>query len=60
MSELFSDTKNRAALVFLLGLITVALFFCYILIAPFLRPIIFFAVFAILFFSSALAYCSPG
>ena len=50
MSELFSDTKNRAALVFLLGLIAVALYFCYVLIAPFLRPIIFSAVLAILFY----------
>ena len=50
MSELFSDTKNRAVLVFLLGLIAVALYFCYVLIAPFLRPIIFSAVVAILFY----------
>ena len=50
MSELFSDTKNRAALVFLLGLIAVALYFCYVLIAPFLRPIVFSAVLAILFY----------
>ncbi len=50
MSEQCSDTKNRAALVFLLGLTAVALAFCYILIAPFLRPIIFSAVLAILFY----------
>jgi predicted PurR-regulated permease PerM len=43
-----SNTKNRAALVFLLVLTAVALYFCYILIAPFLRPIIFSAVLAIL------------
>jgi predicted PurR-regulated permease PerM len=50
MFEQFSSTKNRAALVFLLGLTAVALYFCYILIAPFLRPIIFSAVIAILFY----------
>ena len=50
MSEQFSSIKNRAALVFLLGLTGVALYFCYILIAPFLRPIIFSAVIAILFY----------
>ncbi len=50
MSEQFSSTKNRAAFVFLLGLIAVALCFCYVLIAPFLRPIVFSTVLAILFF----------
>jgi predicted PurR-regulated permease PerM len=43
-----SNAKNRAALVFLLVLTAVALYSCYILIAPFLRPIIFSAFLAIL------------
>src|ERR1019366_1191093 len=50
VSEQSSNTKNRATLVFLLGLTAVALYFCYILIAPFLRPIIFSAALAILFY----------
>lgn len=45
-----SNTKNRAALVFLLGLTAIALYFCYILIAPFYRPIIFSALLAVLFY----------
>ncbi len=45
-----SNTKNRAAVVFLLGLTAVALYFCYILISPFLRPIIFSALLAVLFY----------
>lgn len=44
------DAKDRAALVFLLGLTAVALYFCYILLAPFLRPIGFSAMLAILFY----------
>jgi predicted PurR-regulated permease PerM len=43
-------TKNQGAVVFLLGLTAVALYFCYVLISPFLKPIIFSAVLAILFF----------
>ena len=35
---------------FLLGLTAVALYFCYVLISPFLKPIIFSAVLAVLFF----------
>ena len=42
--------KNRATLVFLLGVTAVALYLCYILISPFLKPIIFSAVLAVLFF----------
>jgi predicted PurR-regulated permease PerM len=43
-------TKNRAALVFLLGLTIVALYFCYLLIAPFFKPVIFSIVLAVLFY----------
>jgi predicted PurR-regulated permease PerM len=42
-------TKNRASLVFLLGLTAVALYLCYVLISPFLRPIVFSTVLAALF-----------
>jgi len=42
--------KNQAAVVFLLGLTAIALYFCYILISPFLKPILFSAVLAALFF----------
>ena len=43
-------TKNRATIVFLLGLTAVALYLCYVLISPFLKPIIFSAILAVLFF----------
>lgn len=43
-------TKNRASIVFLLGLTAVALSLCYVLISPFLKPIVFSAVLAVLFF----------
>jgi len=42
--------KNRAGLVALLGLTAVAIYFCCVLIAPFLRPILFSVVLAILFY----------
>jgi predicted PurR-regulated permease PerM len=42
--------KNRAALVFLLGLTIAALYLCYLLIAPFLKPIIFSVVLSVLFY----------
>jgi predicted PurR-regulated permease PerM len=46
-----SDKKNkRAGLIFLLCLTVAALSFCYVLIAPFLRPILLSAVLAILFY----------
>ena len=48
MSENGNKLKNRAGLVFLLGLTAVALYFCYVLIAPFLRPILFSIVLAVL------------
>ena len=40
--------KDRAGLIFLPCLTLVALYFCYLLIAPFLRPILFSTVLAIL------------
>ena len=43
-------TKNRATILFLLGLTAVALFLCFVLISPFLKPIVFSAVTAVLFF----------
>jgi len=43
-------TKNRASLVFLLGLTAVAFYLCYVLISPFLKPIVFSTVLAALFF----------
>jgi predicted PurR-regulated permease PerM len=41
-------TKERTSLVFLLILVGIALFFCYLLVAPFLKPIIFSIVLAVL------------
>src|ERR1017187_670384 len=43
-------TRNRATLVFLLGLTLVALYLCYLLIAPFFKPVIFSIVLAVLFY----------
>jgi len=42
--------KNRAGIVFLLCLTAVALCFCYVLIAPFLKSIVLSAVLAVLFY----------
>ncbi len=42
--------RNRTALVFLLGLTIAALYLCYLLIAPFLKPIIFSVVLSVLFY----------
>lgn len=50
MSERSNKTKNRAGVIFLLGLTAIALYLCYVLIAPFLKPIVFSAVLAILFY----------
>jgi predicted PurR-regulated permease PerM len=50
VSEPSNKTKNRAGLVFLLCLTVVALCFCYVLIAPFLKSIVLSAVLAILFY----------
>jgi predicted PurR-regulated permease PerM len=46
-----NKAKNRAGLAFLLGLTAVALYLCYLLIVPFLKPILLSAVLAILFYS---------
>jgi hypothetical protein len=51
VSERNNQAKNRAGLAFLLGLTAVALYLCYVLIAPFLKPIFFSAVLTILFYS---------
>ncbi len=48
MSENGNRFRNRAGLVFLLGLTAVALYFSYVLVAPFLRPIVFAIVLAVL------------
>ncbi len=48
VSENGNRLKNRVGLVFLLGLTAVALYFCYVLVAPFLRPILFSIVLAVL------------
>jgi predicted PurR-regulated permease PerM len=49
-SALNNMTKNRATLIFLLGLTAVALYLCYVLISPFLKPIVFSTILAVLFF----------
>lgn len=49
-SALNSMKKNRATIVFLLGLTAVALYLCYVLISPFLKPLVFSAILAVLFF----------
>jgi predicted PurR-regulated permease PerM len=50
LPETSDKTKKRAGLIFLLCLTVAALSFCYVLIAPFLRPILLSAVLAILFY----------
>jgi predicted PurR-regulated permease PerM len=45
-----SAARNRATLVFLLGLTMAAVYFCYLLVAPFLKPVIFSIVLAVLFY----------
>jgi predicted PurR-regulated permease PerM len=42
--------RNRATVFFLLGLTIVALYFCYLLVAPFLKPIIFSVVLGVIFY----------
>jgi predicted PurR-regulated permease PerM len=51
VSEHSDKLRSRAGLAFLLGLTAVALYLCYVLIVPFLKPILFSAVLAILFYS---------
>lgn len=48
MSENGNRLGNRAGLFFLLGLTAVALYFSYVMVAPFLRPILFSIVLAVL------------
>jgi predicted PurR-regulated permease PerM len=43
-------TKHQATTGFLLGLTAVALYLCYVLVSPFLKPIVFSAILAVLFF----------
>ena len=50
MSENNNRAGNRTALVFLLGLTIAGLYLCYLLIAPFLKPIIFSVVLSVLFY----------
>jgi predicted PurR-regulated permease PerM len=50
VSENGNRLKYRAGLVFLLVLSAIALYFCYVLLAPFLRAILFSAVLAVLFY----------
>ena len=50
MSDNSHRVKNRAGIVFLLCLTAVALCFCYVLIAPFLKSIVLSAVLAVLFY----------
>jgi predicted PurR-regulated permease PerM len=50
VSERSNKTKSPAGLVFLFGLTAVVLYLCYVLIAPFLKPILFSALLAILFY----------
>lgn len=42
-------TRTRVAVVFLLGLTTLALYFCYVLVDPFRKPILFALIFAVVF-----------
>lgn len=42
--------ENRATLIFLLSLTAAALYLCCVLLSPFLKPIVFSAVLAVLFF----------
>jgi predicted PurR-regulated permease PerM len=48
VSENDNRFGNRAGLIFLLGLTAIALYFSYVLVAPFLRPILFSVVLAVL------------
>ncbi|HYL62677.1 MAG TPA: AI-2E family transporter [Candidatus Methylomirabilis sp.] len=44
--------RTRMPVVFLLGLTALALYLCYIIVAPFLKPILFAAIFAVVFYSA--------
>ena len=43
-------TKSRATLTFLTALTAIALYFCYLLVVPFLKPIIFSSILTIIFY----------
>lgn len=43
-------TRSRATVAFLVALTAIALYFCYVLVAPFLKPIIFSIILAIIFY----------
>jgi predicted PurR-regulated permease PerM len=43
-------TRSRVGVVFLLGLTVLALYLCYLLVAPFLKPILFALIFAVVFY----------
>lgn len=43
-------TRGRIGVAFLLGLTVLALYLCYLLVAPFLKPILFALIFAIVFY----------
>jgi len=45
-----SMTRNRATVAFLMALTAIALYLCYVLVAPFLKPIIFAVILGILFY----------
>lgn len=42
--------RNRATVAFLMAVIAIALYLCYVLVAPFLKPIIFSVILAITFY----------
>ena len=43
-------TRSRIGVVFLLGLTVLALYLCYLLVTPFLKPILFALIFAVVFY----------
>lgn len=45
-----SMTRNRATVAFLMALTAIALYLCYVLVAPFLKPVIFSVILAIIFY----------
>src|SRR5690349_19177017 len=45
-----SMTRSRATIAFLMALTAIALYLCYVLVAPFLKPIIFAVILAIIFY----------
>lgn len=50
MFERNDITRNRATVIFLLSLTTIALYLCYLLVAPFLKPIAFAIILAVVFY----------